>query len=61
MPFCYRCGRELPSVAKFCDACGVAAPIYLSPRAKTARNAVVAVILSLLLYLLIVTVPFYIK
>jgi len=23
MPFCYRCGRELPYQAKFCDACGV--------------------------------------
>ena len=23
MPFCSRCGRELLSVAKFCDACGV--------------------------------------
>jgi len=31
MPFCYKCGRELPIYAKFCDACGVAAPIYPSP------------------------------
>jgi len=33
MPFCHRCGRELTSEAKFCDACGisVAAPIPPGP------------------------------
>jgi len=50
MPFCYRCGRELPSNAKFCDACGVAAPIYLPPRSKPARNLFIGIASTLLLY-----------
>ena len=50
MPFCYRCGRELLSDAKFCDACGVAAPIYPPPRFKTARNLFIGIASTLLLY-----------
>jgi len=61
MPFCYKCGRELRSDAKFCDACGVSAPLYLPHRSKTARNVVIAIALTLLLYFLITTAPFYVK
>lgn len=36
MPFCSRCGRELPSDAKFCDACGVS--ITISEKDKIAHE-----------------------
>jgi len=69
MPFCYRCGRELTSDAKFCDACGVSVAGSFLPRLrtstkldfKTARNVVIAIALTLFLYFLITVVPFYMK
>ena len=57
MPFCSRCGKELPSDAKFCLECGasVAAPIPTAPaitakpESKTGRNIVIAIALILVL------------
>jgi hypothetical protein len=57
MPFCRRCGKQLPSDATFCSECGAAvtAPTPLQvvspaiPESKIGRNIVVAVVLISLL------------
>jgi len=39
MPFCHKCGKEVPESAKFCSACG-AAILQVTPRREVAKRPI---------------------